>query len=467
MTAATATAAAQALRRGEVTAQELAERALARAEEQAHLGAFLALDPAAPRRAAALDAEAAAGRWRGPLHGLPVAIKDNLCTTDLPTTAGSRLLAGYHPPYDAHAVERLVAAGAVVIGKTNLDEFGMGSSNEHSAWFPARNPLDPTRSPGGSSGGSAAAVAAGIVPLALGSDTGGSVRQPASFCGVVGVKPTWGRVSRRGLVAFASSLDTVGVIASDVGGAAWALEAIAGEDPGDATSARRPAPVWAPGSDEPLRVGLPTEYLDELEPLVSEALRGALRSCAGVDVVDITLPHARFGVPAYCVPAMAEASSNLSRYDGLRYGQRSPGEDLEAVVRRSRSEGFGAEVQRRILLGTYALSAGYQERYYLQAVRARDAVAADFDAAWARVDLVAAPTSPTTAFPLGSRRSPLEMYRSDVFTVGASLAGLPAVSVPVGRDEAGLPRGLQLIGPAWSEERLLAAADRVARGGGS
>ncbi len=455
-----------ALRDGSTSVRELTGRSLARARAAADLNAFLSLDDeGALATAARLDRELEGGRDRGPLHGIPIAVKDNLCAAGLPTTCGSRLLEGFVPAWDATAVARLRDAGAVVIGKTNLDEFGMGSSNENSAYGPVRNPLDPGRVAGGSSGGSAAAVAAGVVPLALGTDTGGSVRQPAALCGVVGLKPGWGRVSRYGLVAFGSSLDQIGPIAADVAGVAAALRAMAGVDPRDSTSDAAPVEDYLDGLDAPVRVrvGVPRQYVEGLDAGARSALEAALER-PGVERVEVELPHTEFALAAYYVLASAEASSNLARFDGIRYGRRAarPDAALEEVYVSSRTGGLGPEVRRRILLGTFALSAGYQEAYYGRALAARRAVAADFDAAFAEVDLVAGPTSPTTAWPLGERiDDPVRMYLSDAFTIPASLAGLPAISIPAGRDPSGLPRGLQLVGPSRSEAALLRAARLV------
>ena len=449
---------------GAATSLDQAPAALPAAGRRSDLNAFISLDEAGALEAAArADDELRAGQPRGPLHGLPIAIKDNLCARGQVTTCGSRLLEGWVAPYDATAVARLRDAGAVLVGKTNLDEFAMGSSSENSGFGPVLHPVDSGRVPGGSSGGSAAAVAAGVVPLALGTDTGGSVRQPAALCGVVGVKPTWGRVSRWGLVAFASSLDVVGPVAGDVAGARALLHAISGHDPRDSTSLSAPA-VDLPPDGRRLRVGVPAEYSAPLAPDAADALRAGLEGLGDVDLVDIALPHTRFAAATYYVLASAEASSNLARFDGVRYGQRRGGPDagLGELYEASRTEGFGPEVQRRILLGTFALSAGYHDAYYGKAQAARSAISADFDAAWEEVDAIVSLTSPTTAFELGAKtRDPVQMYLSDIFTIPASLAGVPAVSVPCGADAAGLPWGLQLIGPAWSEDRLLDLAQRV------
>jgi len=430
------------------------------------LGAFLSV---APREEAVRRARAAPD---GPLAGVPVAVKDNLVTLDLPTTCASRILEGYRSPFEATAVRRLREAGAVVVGKTNLDEFGMGSSTENSAFGPTRNPHDPERVPGGSSGGSAAAVAAGIVPAALGSDTGGSVRQPAALCGVVGMKATYGRVSRYGLVAFASSLDQVGTLGRHVEDAALLLQAVAGPDPRDATCSGRPVPdlVAACGAGpRGLTVGVPREYFPEdLDPEVREGCERALVALeeAGARVRRVSLPHTRFAIPTYYVLASAEASSNLARFDGLRYGERA-GEEASpgAIARESRSRGFGPEVKRRILLGTYALSAGYYDAYYARAEAARRRIAADFGRVWEEgVDLLFTPTAPGPAFRLGSRLDdPYAMYLSDIFTVPANLAGLPALSLPVGTAR-GLPVGGQILAPRWREETILRAAGAVERG---
>ncbi|HSH75242.1 MAG TPA: Asp-tRNA(Asn)/Glu-tRNA(Gln) amidotransferase subunit GatA [Longimicrobiales bacterium] len=401
----------------------------------------------------------------GPLAGVPIAVKDNLATTDLGTTCGSRVLEGYRSPFEATAVRRARWAGAVVVGKTNMDEFAMGSSTENSAFGPTLNPHDRSRVPGGSSGGSAAAVAAGLVPMALGSDTGGSVRQPAAFCGVVGIKPTYGRVSRYGLVAYASSLDQVGTLGRTVSDAARLLTVIAGHDERDATSARRRVPDFEAAAGQGvsgLVIGVPEEYLAAgLDPELRALVEGALDRLAerGAEVRSVSLPHTRHAIPSYYVIAPAEASSNLSRYDGVRYGERSAEPDLVSMYEVTRSRGLGAEVKRRIMLGTYALSAGYYDEYYGTAQRARRLITEDFGRVFAQgVDVLFTPTSPTTAFALGERTAdPVEMYLSDVFTVTANLAGLPGVSVPIGRI-SGLPVGGQVLAPWWQEEPMLAVA---------
>jgi aspartyl-tRNA(Asn)/glutamyl-tRNA(Gln) amidotransferase subunit A len=460
-----------ALAAGEITATDATRASLdAITAGDGALGAFthVAAD-AALARAAEIDRT----RPSGPLAGVPVAVKDNLCTADMPTTASSRILRGWVPPYDATVVARLRAAGAVIVGKTNCDEFAMGSSTENSAIQVSRNPWDPTRTPGGSSGGSAVAVAAGFVPAALGSDTGGSIRQPAALCGLVGFKPTYGRVSRCGLLAFASSLDQVGPLTRTVGDAALVASVIAGPDPADATAAEVPVPDFAASEAGAagLRVGVPralvTDGVDPEVRLLFEASLEALRGL-GASLVDIDLPHAPWAIPVYYLVATAEASSNLARYDGVRYGHRTAhAGTLQAMYSRTRDEGFGAEVKRRIMLGTYVLSAGYYDAYYRKAQQVRTLITRDYERAFASVDVVAMPTAPTTAFRLGEKvEDPLQMYLADVFTVSANLSGLPAISVPCGRDAQGLPIGLQLTAPAFAETTLLhaAAAYEDARG---
>ena len=398
------------------------------------------------------------------LAGVPIAVKDNIATLDLPTTCGSRILEGYISPFEATAVSRLRAAGAVVIGKTNCDEFAMGSSNEYSAWGPVRNPLDPTRVPGGSSGGSAAAVAAGVVPIALGSETGGSVRQPAAFCGIVGVKPTYGRVSRSGLVAFASSLDQVGVFGRTVEDAALGLEVIAGRDVLDATSSDQPTHRYLRERGTTMKgvvIGKPKEYFPEsLDPRIRALCERALEiyESLGATVKEISLKHTDLAIPVYYIIAPAEASSNLARFDGVRYGRRLTGDGLTAMYEATRSGGFGPEVTRRILLGTYVLSAGYYDAYYRKAQEVRALIADDFtDVFAAGVDVIFTPTTPTPAFKLGAVSDPYDMYLSDIFTVTANLAGVPAMSLPIGTVD-GLPIGGQLIAPHFGEPRMFGAA---------
>ncbi len=432
------------------------------------LGAFLsvAAEEDLLTQSAGLDRALERGDEVGPLAGIPIAVKDNICTASLPTSCGSKMLEGYIAPYEATVVRRLRAAGALIIGKTNLDEFAMGSSTENSGFGPTRNPLDRERVPGGSSGGSAAAVAAGLVPLALGSDTGGSVRQPASFCGVVGLKPSYGRVSRYGLVAFASSLDQIGPMARSVEDVAVLLSVIAGVDRFDSTSVDIPVPGFAAGPSgeaDGLVVGVPKEYFpDDLDRGVAAACRLAVERLEGLgaEVREISLPYTRYAVPAYYLVANAEASSNLARYDGVRYGFRKPGvESTIAVYRQTRGAGFGREVKRRIVLGTYGLSAGYYDAYYGTGQRVRQLIAQDFERAFASgVDVIFTPTAPTVAFRLGERiDDPVLMYLSDVFTVTANLARLPAISVPVGQAD-GLPVGGQLLARQFDEPRLLDAA---------
>jgi aspartyl-tRNA(Asn)/glutamyl-tRNA(Gln) amidotransferase subunit A len=463
---------------GEVYALEVTEAVLERiAAVEPSVHAYVWTDgDAARQRARALDAALAACEEPGPLCGVPIALKDNLCTTGVPTTCASRILENYAPPYNAAVVERVLAAGAVPVGKTNLDEFAMGSSTENSALGETRNPYDPDRVPGGSSGGSAAAVAADMASLALGSDTGGSIRQPASFCGVVGLKPTYGRVSRYGLVAFASSLDQIGPLAKDVADAALLLEAIAAHDPRDSTSASEPVPDYTSQLDADIRgrkIGLPKEFfLDGMDQEVASSVRAACDVLAeqGAELVEVSLPHNRideqdgklsaYPVAAYYLIATAEASSNLARYEGVHYGLRvEEGDDFIDMYARTREEGFGPEVKRRVLLGTYALSAGYYDAYYLKAAKVRSLIRRDFDAAFEQVDLLACPAAPTAAFRIGERTGdPLQMYMGDVFTVSANLAGIPGLSVPCGFTGDGLPIGLQLLGKPFDELGLLQMA---------
>jgi aspartyl-tRNA(Asn)/glutamyl-tRNA(Gln) amidotransferase subunit A len=438
------------------------------------LRAFITVTPErALDEAAAIDARPK-GAPALALAGVPVAVKDNLCTREIPTTAGSRMLTGFLPPYDATVVARLRQAGAVIVGKTNCDEFAMGSSTEHSAFGPSHNPWALDRAPGGSSGGSAVAVAAGLCPLALGSDTGGSVRQPAAFCGIVGLKPTWGRVSRYGLIAFASSLDQIGPFARNARDAALLLSVLAGADPADATCSHRDPADYVSALDGPLgalRIGVPRDLLGEgVEGDVLRAFDASMTAfrSLGASVTNMALPHARFGIPTYYLVATAEASANLARYDGVRYGARAADADtLTAMYGQTRGRAFGAEVKRRIMLGTYALSAGYYEAYYRKAQQVRTLIRRDFDDAFEHVDLVALPTAPGPAFPLGERLDdPLHMYLADVFTVGAALAGLPAISIPCGFAGGRLPVGLQLVGRMFDEATLLRAADAFERATG-
>ncbi len=460
-----------AIAAGEATATSLCEASLDRiAATNPQLGAFLTVAADSARsRAAALDRVPEGAR--GPLHGVPIALKDNLCTRGLTTTAASKILAGYVPPYDATVVARLEQAGAVVVGKANCDEFAMGSSTENSAFGPARNPWDPSRTPGGSSGGSAVAVASGMVPISLGSDTGGSIRQPAALCGVVGLKPTYGRVSRYGLIAFASSLDQIGPFARTVADAAMMLAVIAGADVHDATASRGPVGDYLgalTGEVAGLRIGVPRALVgDGVDPDVSRAVHQALDvlTSQGARLVDVELPHAQYAIPVYYLVATAEASSNLARFDGVRYGYRTPdARTLKSLYLRTRDEGFGAEVKRRIMLGTYVLSAGYYDAFYLKAQQVRTLIRRDYETAFASCDLVAMPTTPRPAFRLGEKiDDPLQMYLEDIFTVSANLSGLPAISVPCGLSAGRLPIGLQLTGRAFDEATLLRAADAYER----
>jgi aspartyl-tRNA(Asn)/glutamyl-tRNA(Gln) amidotransferase subunit A len=458
------------VRRGAVKARDVVEHHLeAIAHRDAELHAFNVVLPGAARAAAdAVDAAVAAGDDPGPLAGVPVALKDNLCTRGIPTTCSSRILEGWLPPYDATVVRRLRAAGAVIVGKTNLDEFAMGSSTENSAFGPTRNPHDPTKVPGGSSGGSAAAVAAGFAALGLGSDTGGSIRQPAALCGVVGVKPTYGNVSRYGLVAFASSLDQVGPFARSVADAALALEVVGGHDPADSTSIPDGLPplVEALGEGvDGLRVGIVEELtdVDGIQPEVRAAVERAASALesAGAKVDRVSVPSTVYGLSAYYLIAPAEASSNLARYDGVRYGLRVDAPDVATMNARTRDAGFGPEVKRRIMLGTYALSAGYYDAYYGQAQRVRTLIIRDFARAYESFDVLLSPTSPTVAFDLGARTAdPLAMYLSDVCTIPSNLAGHPAMSVPFGAAD-GLPIGVHVMAPALGEAVMFRVAAAI------
>ena len=452
---------------GETSSVDVVESCLETiAAGDSQIGAFLHVDEEAVDRAAAIDEKRARGEAVGRLAGLPVALKDNICVRGTPATCGSRMLEKFVPPYDAHIVERLIAEDAILIGKTNLDEFAMGSSTENSALQATRNPWDGERAPGGSSGGSAAAVAAGFTPLALGSDTGGSIRQPAAFCGVVGMKPTYGRVSRYGLVAFASSLDQIGPLSADVYGAALLLEVLAGHDRRDSTSIDRPVPDYTETLEQPLeklRIGIvPGHFAEGLDPEVESVVRRAIAvyESLGAEVVEVELPHSKYAVATYYLIAPSEASSNLARYDGVHYGHRAESfDDMVDMYAVSRGEGFGDEVKRRIMLGTYALSAGYYDAYYLKALKVRRLIRQDYDRAFEAVDVIVSPVTPTPAFNLGELiDDPLAMYLSDVYTIGANLAGIPGISIPAGLSRDRLPIGLQLLAPAFEEERLLRAA---------
>jgi len=451
------------------TAAALAEAFYAKIEsDDPKIGAYLILSKErALAKATEIDRLAEKGEKLPPLAGVPVGIKDVLVTKGVRTTAGSKILGNYIPPYDCTAVSRLEAAGAVVLGKLNCDEFAMGSSNENSAFMPVHNPRDLSRVPGGSSGGSAAAVAADMAVATLGSDTGGSIRQPASFCGVVGLKPTYGRVSRYGLIAFASSLDHIGPFAKSAKDAALMLRTIAGRDPMDSTSAELPVPDYVSELDKPvkgLKIGVAKEYFGEgLEPETRNAVEAGVQKLAslGCEVVNVSLPHTKYAIPAYYLVATAEASSNLARFDGVRYGFRVKGaRSLSDMYRRTRDEGFGAEVKRRIMLGTYALSAGYYDAYYLKAQRVRTMLTRDFEEAFKKVDVIVGPTSPTPAFKLGEKvDDPLAMYLADIYTVTANLAGIPGISIPVGVSKEKLPIGMQIFGKHFDEATILRVAN--------
>ncbi len=458
----------EAVRRGELRVEDAVRTSLDRIRQfDAALHAFLSVDAErAVHRALQLDHARDHGQPVGALAGAVLAVKDNICTSAGCTTCGSRILERFRSAYDAHVVERLESAGAILIGKTNLDEFAMGSSTENSAFGPTRNPWDARRVPGGSSGGSAAAVAGRLVHAALGSDTGGSIRQPAALCGVTGLKPSYGRVSRYGLVAFGSSLDQIGPLTTDVRDAALLLSVIAGHDPRDSTCAAEAVPDYVAALERPvrgLRIGLPEEYFGEgLSDPVREAVFAAVEvlKSRGATTVPVTLPHTPYATACYYIVAPAEASSNLARFDGMRYGRRAEsGADLLDTYTRSRGEGLGAEVKRRIMIGTYALSSGYHDAYYDKALRVRTLIRRDFETAFKQVDVIASPVAPTTAFTLGEKASdPLAMYLSDIYTISANLAGLCAISIPCGFDALGLPIGLQLMGPVMGEEKLLAVA---------
>ena len=469
-----ATQIARDVKSGATSAEAELEKSLeavrARNEE---LNVFLYVDEEGARaQARAVDAQVKNGEPLGALAGVPIALKDNLCQRGVPTTCSSRILEGWRPPYSATVVERVLAAGAVAVGKTNLDEFAMGSSTETSAFGPTRNPLDPSRVPGGSSGGSAAAVAADMTTISLGSDTGGSIRQPAALCGLVGMKPTYGLVSRYGLIAFASSLDQIGPFSKNVEDAALLLEVIAGHDQMDSTSLREPSPSLVAHVNDGVkgkRVGLVRELVEGADDEVVEAVSlaaAALRE-AGAEIVELSIPETRLGLSAYYLLAPAEASSNLARFDGVRYGLRVDAEDVTAMNEATRTLGFGAEVKRRIMLGTYALSAGYYDAYYGQALKVRTQMISAFRDAYAKVDLLLGATTPSVAFKFGEKSdNPMAMYLSDVFTIPTNLAGEAAVSVPFGVGQTGLPIGVQLLGPGRSEASLFAAARvlEIARG---
>jgi aspartyl-tRNA(Asn)/glutamyl-tRNA(Gln) amidotransferase subunit A len=459
--------AGEKLRKRELSSQELTLAAFQRigeTDDKIHAYITLCRD-AALEQAKQADERLKRDGGALPLLGIPIAVKDNFLTRGLRTTCASKILGDFMPPYDATAIKRVRDAGAVITGKTNLDEFAMGSSAENSAFFPTRNPWDRERVPGGSSGGSAAAVAADQCIAALGTDTGGSIRQPAAFCGVVGLKPTYGRVSRYGIIAFASSMDQVGPITKDVRDCALMLEAIAGHDPADSTSADRSVPLFSEaltGDVKGLRLGVPKEYfVTGIAPEVEQAVRDAIRLLEknGAVVEEISLPHTEYAVAVYYIVATAEASSNLARYDGMRFGHRAGGKDLLETYMLSREEGFGPEVKRRIMLGTYALSAGYYDAYYLKAQRVRALIKQDFDEVLRRCDAVITPTAPTTAFKIGEKiEDPLQMYLSDIYTISVNLAGLPALSLPCGFDGDGMPIGLQIIGKHFDEATVLRLA---------
>jgi aspartyl-tRNA(Asn)/glutamyl-tRNA(Gln) amidotransferase subunit A len=466
-------AARSAVSQGKITAQALAASFYDKIQKQdPEIGAFLTLSKErALETASRIDKLAADGKPLPPLGGVPVAIKDVMVTRGVRTTAGSKVLENYIPPYDSTAVTRVEQAGAIVLGKTNCDEFAMGSSNENSAFHPVHNPRDTSRVPGGSSGGSAAAVAAGMAVIALGSDTGGSIRQPASFCGVVGLMPTYGRVSRYGLIAFASSLDHIGPLARTVKDAAIVLGAIAGRDPMDSTSANVPVPDYLAELEKPVRglkIGVAKEYFGEgLDIEVREAVEAAVQKLAslGCEIVPVSLPHTAYAIPTYYIVATAEASSNLARFDGVRYGYRARNvSTLSDMYRRTRDEGLGAEVKRRIMLGTYALSAGYYDAYYLKAQKVRTLLTRDFDEAFRKVDAIVTPTSPTPAFKLGEKADdPLAMYLADIYTVTADLAGIPGISIPCGETREKLPIGLQILGRHFDEATILRLAHAYER----
>ncbi|HEX2713754.1 MAG TPA: Asp-tRNA(Asn)/Glu-tRNA(Gln) amidotransferase subunit GatA [Candidatus Acidoferrales bacterium] len=465
-----------ALAARKVSARELIDEFYARIERRnPELNAFLTLCPErAYAQASRIDAQIGRGEPLAPLAGVPVAVKDVISTRGVRSTCGSRILENYIPPYDATAVERLEQAGAILLGKTNCDEFAMGSSNENSAYGPVRNPVAPDRVPGGSSGGSAAAVAAGLAVAALGTDTGGSIRQPGALCGIPAMMPTYGRVSRYGLIAFASSLDRIGPLTASVRDAAALMGIIAGRDPNDSTSAAVPVPNYLAEMEAPvkgLRVGIPKDYFAEgMDAGVRQKVEAGIELLKrlGCQPVELSMPHTDYAIAAYYLVATAEASSNLARYDGVRYGLRVPGATLLEMYRKTRGRGFGPEVKRRIMLGTYALSAGYYEAYYLKAQQVRALIARDFSEAFRKVDAILTPTSPVPAFRLGERAAdPLQMYLADIYTVTGSLAGVPGISVPCGKTAEGLPVGLQIFGPPFGEARILQLAHAFEEAGGA
>jgi len=465
-----------ALTAKKISARELAADFFSRIDRgNAPLNAYLTLSPdRAYAQADRMDAAIARGEPLPPLAGVPIAVKDVISTRGVRTTCASKMLDDYIPPYDATAVERLERAGVIILGKTNCDEFAMGGSSENSAYGPVRNPVDLDRVPGGSSGGSAAAVAADLAVTALGTDTGGSIRQPGSFCGIPGLMPTYGRVSRYGLVAFASSLDKIGPFARNVADLAAVMAVIAGHDPCDSTSAAVPVPDYAAAIEKPiqgLRLGVPEEYFGEgLDSEVKQKIESgiALLERLGCRRIPVRMPHTDYAIATYYIIATAEASSNLARYDGVRYGLRVPGATLMEMYRQTRDRGFGPEVKRRIMLGTYVLSAGYYDAYYLRAQRVRSLIARDFADAFQKVDAIVTPTAPSPAFRIGEKiADPLQMYLADVYTVTGSLAGVPGVSVPCGKTRAGLPVGMQIFGPHFSEDRVLQIAHAFENAGGS
>jgi aspartyl-tRNA(Asn)/glutamyl-tRNA(Gln) amidotransferase subunit A len=471
----TITGVRDALRTKEISARELTKDFFSRIENRnRQLNAFLALSiERAYAQADRIDTMVAKGDALPPLAGVPIAVKDVISTRGIPTTCGSKILESYIPPYDATAIERLERAGAVILGKTNCDEFAMGSSNENSAYGPVRNPVALDRVPGGSSGGSAAAVAAGLAVAALGTDTGGSIRQPGACCGVPGMMPTYGRVSRYGLIAFASSLDRIGPLTQNVTDAATLMSVIAGHDANDSTSAAVPVPDYAAELEKPvqgLRIGVPQDYFGEgLDQDVREkVLAGiALLEKLGCRRISLQMPHTDYAIATYYIVATAEASSNLARYDGVRYGLRIPGASLGDMYRKTRERGFGPEVKRRIMLGTYVLSAGYYDAYYLRAQKVRSLIARDFADAFQKVDVIITPTAPTPAFRLGEKTAdPLQMYLADIYTVTGSLAGVPGISVPCGKTNAGLPVGMQILAPHFGETRVLQVARAFEKAGG-